>query len=101
MNIREAVARAIYAAWWHEIEGFLGDPYFGSNANLWKNWLPAADAAITAFLDAAAKEGWSMYRDEATDAMLEAGMGEDGPNWPEPSWRAMCAASPKFELDGK
>ena len=77
MNIREAVAIAIMEAD-HGRKGH---------------------AAITAFLDAAAEQGWQMRRDEATGAMLEAGMGDDGPHWPEPCWRAMCAASPKFELE--
>ena len=60
-----------------------------------------ATAAITAFLEAAAEEGWHMRPDEATGAMEEAGMGEDGPNWPVPSWRAMCKAAPEFEWNDK
>ena len=63
MSIREKVARAIYETWWQEIEGFKGDPYYGSSANLWKNWLPAADSTITAFLEAAAEQGWHMRQD--------------------------------------
>ena len=61
------------------------------------------DVAVTAFLEAAAEPdeqtgiSWHMRPDEATGAMQEAGMGEDGPNCPEPSWRAMCNAAPEFE----
>ena len=38
----ETTARIIYEAWWHEIEGFDGDPYSGSCAELWIKWIPVA-----------------------------------------------------------
>ncbi len=44
----EKVARAIYESWYHQVEGFSGDPYFGSKKNLWKNWIPAAKAVLKA-----------------------------------------------------
>ena len=61
-----------------------------------------ANAAITAFLEAAAEEGWRMCRDEATEEMGQQGKNE----WWKPNngtvqdvYRAMLAASPKFEWD--
>lgn len=94
MNIREKVARAIYEIWWHKIEGFAGELYYGSNANLWQNWSPAAAAAINAFLAAAAEEGWHMRPDEATEEMIVAGGNHDHVG---DGYEAMHNAAPKFE----
>ena len=47
----EKVARAIYESHWHDVEGFQGDPYYGSCATLWENWIPAARAAIQALME--------------------------------------------------
>ncbi len=78
MSIREAVAGALFQVW------LAGDKdEFAS--------LEAADAAITAFLEAAAKEGWRMRLDEATDEMIREGESV--------VYRAMLAAAPKFEWD--
>ena len=94
MSIREAVARAIYETWWQEIEGFKGDPYYRLSANLWENWLPAADSTITAFLEAAAEQGWHMRPDDATEEMINTRIVSE-----EIAYRAMNAAAPKFEWD--
>ena len=51
-----------------------------------------ATAAINAFLAAAAEEGWHMRPDEATEEMVKV----SGSYCPE-TYRAMLAASPKFE----
>lgn len=102
MTIREKVTREMYESWWQEIEGFNGDPYFGSNADLWKNWLPAADRTITAFLKAAAEDGWHMQRDEATEKMCDAGWDVQtiaDKDHMATIHRAMQAASDEFELD--
>ncbi len=54
----------------------------------------STDAAITAFLEAAAEEGWHMRPDEATADMCRAVEG----HFARPSqWRAMLAAAPEFE----
>lgn len=45
-DMLELVARAIYECWWRDIEGFAGDPYYGSNVHLWRKWLPVARAII-------------------------------------------------------
>ncbi len=102
MTIREAVARAIYEAYWYGIEGFKGDPYYGSGADLWKNWLPAADLAIAAFLEATAEQGWHMRPENPTREMNERGspvMNDMGQLYAEACYRAMNAAAPPFELD--
>ena len=74
-SIRETVARAIYEHYWHKIEGFDDklDPYYGRSADLWKKWVPGADDAITAFLQAAAERGWHMRPDEVTEEMAVPG----------------------------
>jgi len=58
-----------------------------------------ATAAITAFLEAAAEEGWHMRPDEATKEMQKGvfGMG----HYPAKLYRLMLAAAPKFELGKK
>jgi hypothetical protein len=70
MTIREKVARAIYEsncerigikADWNSL-GLTGTSISGSYDN--------ATAAITAFLEAAAAEGWHMQPDEATEEMV-------------------------------
>ena len=104
MNIREKVAQALYEFWWFKIEGFSGDPYFGSSANLWEKWLPAADRIITAFLEAAAEPDeqtgtrWHMRPDEATYKMIVAGDTIRVPDgFMDSRYKAMLAAAPKFE----
>ena len=92
MNIREAVARAIVAKQMeqHNVRG---------------TSLEEVDAAITAFLDAAAKQGWRMARDEATEEMVQAGW--EGRYKAQTAlsnqgiYSAMLAVAPKFEWDGK
>ena len=97
MNILEKVARAIYEIWWHKIEGFAGDPYYGSNAKLWQNWSPAADAAIHTFLETAAEQGWHMRPDKATEEMDTAGHKWCWENGAPKCWRDMLAAAPEFK----
>ena len=104
MTLREKVARAIYEIWWHKIEGFAGDPYYGSSANLWQNWSPAATAAIDAFLAAAAEPdektgiSWHMRPDEATEEMQRVISGRC--KHPERTYRAMLAdPTAQFEWD--
>ena len=59
------------------------------------------DVAITAFLEAAAEDGWHMRPDEATEEMAQQGKLE----WwkhegsVEDVYRAMHAAAPEFEWD--
>jgi hypothetical protein len=102
-DIQEKVARAIYEAWWHEVEGFQGDPNYGSCAGLWKNWEPAGVTVITVFLEAAAEQGWHMRPDMATEKMWRAGKREPflesdlSTGHPEKLYRAMLEAAPKFE----
>ncbi len=49
---------------------------------------------ITAFLAAAAEEGWHMQRDEATEEMITAGGNHDHVG---DGYEAMHNAAPKFE----
>ena len=79
MNIRTKVARAI------------GEANHGRQGH----------DAITAFLEAAAEEGWHMRPDEATEGMENAGFTTvAASNNPiKRSYRAMLAAAPEFEWD--
>ena len=97
MSIREQVARAIGGA---EFDG--GAPGF------WEGHLDEADAAIKAVLEAAAEQGQHIVPDEATEAMVQAGidclhgqgMITGGPeNSFQLVWRAMLERAPKFEVD--
>ncbi len=73
-----------------------------------------ATAAINAFLAAAAKEGWHMRPDEATEEMDVAGLDDPKASYcdncmqsghtrnsgfPSVIWDAMLATAPKFEWD--
>jgi hypothetical protein len=63
-------------------------------------YLSEATAAITAFLAAAAEEGWHMRPDEATEEMTEAGWDADTRLNTDPMkavYHAMLAAAPEFE----
>ncbi len=98
MSVLEKVARVIYEIWWHKIEGFRGgDPYYGSSAKLWQNWSPAASAAITTFLADAAKQGWHMRPDEATEVMDYAGSGCCWQDQAPRCYSQMLAAAPEFK----
>ncbi len=55
------------------------------------------DLVISAFLKAAAEEGWHIRPDEANSTMQKAG--KPYPHWPFQGYRAMLAAAPKFEWD--
>ena len=46
LNKIEKVARIIYEGYYHQVEGFSGDPYFGSKEGLWKNWVSTAETII-------------------------------------------------------
>ena len=87
MTIREKVAKAVYPA----------------NFSL-------AQVAITAFLEAAAEEGWHMRPDKATEEMVGVVVDscraenieifrEDEDALPDVVWNAMLVAAPKFEWD--
>lgn len=87
-SIREAVARALHQK--------------GVDNPTWEDWLPSADDAITAFLEAAAEQGWHMRPDEATEGMGRRGMSVAPMlyyNEVGPVYRAMLAAAPPFEWD--
>ena len=101
MTMREKVARAVVAK---QME----------NRDVYGFSLEEAAAAITAFLEAAAEEGWRMCRVKATEEMDEAGLDDPkadycdqcmqaghtrNSGWPGVIWDAMLAASPKFEWD--
>ena len=58
-----------------------------------------ATAAINAFLEGITEKGWRIVPDEATREMVSAGLRV--PHTPMPIYRAMLAAAPKYELDGK
>ena len=87
MTIREKVARAVVAK---QME----------NRDVYGFSLEEATAAITAFLEAAAEQGWRMLPNDATLAMQEVAMGHDVSHYPARAYRAMLAAAPKFESDG-
>lgn len=110
-SIREAVARAIA----EYNEPSLWDKTMPTS---WRHGYTAdADAAITAFLEAAAAEGWHMRPDEATEEMKIANCELDcgyaachkavgGPQcvnhgerqkYSYESWIIMVAAAPRFE----
>jgi len=116
MTIREKVARAICQ------EGGCEDsncdcPFTG----LEKEEGRQAATAITAFLEAAAEQGWHMRPDEATEEMRIANCELDcgyavchkaagGPRcvnhggrrkYSDESWAAMLAAAPEFSWNGK
>ncbi len=55
-----------------------------------------ADAAITAFLKAAAERGWRMARDEATPNMAIKCLPQ---NTGRVNYRTMLEAAPRFEWD--
>lgn len=103
MTIREKVARAIL------LRRSQSDY---RHTDVKGNWLidhdkEIATTAITAFLEAAAEQGWHMRPDEATEAMAHAGNGfkytsdytreEDAAL--RIKYRAMLAVSPEFEWD--
>lgn len=102
-SILETTAKAIYEKWFHEVKGFGGDPYHGSNVGLWKNWELPANAAITAFLEVAAERGWSIRPDKATAEMIEtvaAGSEMAGIRLLIQGFdEALNAAAPPFEWD--
>ncbi len=85
MNVLEKVARVLYVG---------ADESYLSNAN----------GAINTFLVTAAKQGWHMRPDEATEHMKEAGWNTQMPQpWEEPHfkmsevWKGMTIAAPEFE----
>ena len=82
MSIREKVKQAMsdaYRSW--------GKPEDSENI---------VDAAITAFLEAAAEQGFRMRPDEATEEMQQTFYVA---NTPMSAWRFFCKAAPKFEWD--
>ncbi len=103
MTIREKVARAMMADTddapvnqWDSANRVTKDIYLGNT-----------DVAIATFLAAAAEEGWRLVRDEATEEMSKAyrNMARAGDFkgnkhclFDYEAYRAMLAASPKFEL---
>lgn len=100
MTIREKVARAICAT--------VGDHHFVDAA--WDEHIDFAVAAITAFLEAAAEQGWHMRPDEPSPEMRHAAfVAMDKPHaMGEPKarafdcvvgYRAMLDAAPEFEWD--
>ena len=90
MTIREKAARAIIA-WVRDQE--LVDA-------VWSEHADQADAAITAFLEAAAEDGWHMRPDEATEEMLNScPQAQSRGNVGRDRYRALRAAAPKFEWD--
>ena len=110
MKIREAVAQAIYrAAFENQHGGRSPEPGW-----CWEKCGPVqqafaskqAHAAITAFLDAAAKQSWQMRPDEATEQHM-ASFNERYGKRPRSAkinsqrffYRAMLTAAPKFEWD--
>ena len=56
---------------------------------------------ITAFLEAAAEQGWHMRPDEATEEMAVAGCRHENMGDMAGRYGAMLAASPEFEWDKK
>ena len=106
MNIIEKVALAICEDLWAKgmIDMELPPKHFLIPATL------TARAAVEAFLEAAAEQGWHMRPDEATKEMILNGdeahwkTHEDGTQMkirPETNivYRTMLAAAPKFEWD--
>ncbi len=95
MSIREKVARALWEAEYGQ------DKAMGTWSDIPDHWRDEshehATAAITAFLEAAAEQGWHMRPDEATEEMAESG--PMVPIWAKNAWQAMCEAAPKFEWD--
>ena len=86
MNILEKVAWAICDHSPAELTGDLA------------KYDSAATAAITAFLEAAAEQGWHIQPDEATEEMVKAvKLG----GWQSQDYHTMQAAAPKFEWDKK
>ena len=90
MSIREKVARAIANTRGQATRN--GD-------------IRAADAAINAFLEVAAEQGWHMRPDEATEDMRLSGARDIGKSMREENhmvrsqscYCAMLTAAPKFE----
>ena len=100
MTIRERVARAICKADTAAPEPDAPIYIAMRAAKAWEGRKDMATAAITAFLEAAAEEGWHMRPDEATEAMkigITAAWLEEKP--PTYMYRAMLAAAPPFEWD--
>ncbi len=95
MTIREIVARAIWQDLWAKglIDMELPPKHFLIPASV------TADAAITAFLVAAAEQGWHMRPDEATEEMAVAGCRHENMGDMAGRYGAMLAASPEFEWD--
>ena len=98
MTIREKVARAIRqktAEIDHRPDVVQPDPMWFAHE--------FATAAITAFLEAAAEQGWHMKPRAATDDMMRALYGpylsETAEETRRASYRAMLAAAPEFEWD--
>ncbi len=54
---------------------------------------------ITAFLEAAAEQGWRMVPEEATDEMVDCTTTTTRLHGLAGDYRAMLAAAPKFRLD--
>ena len=108
MSIREKVARAIEPSWFGESGKVLCN-YPDQDKNYQERARKQADAAITAFLEAAAEQGWHMRPDVATEQMLfkahkaQVWSPELGPSigasQDRAKWQAMNAAAPKFEWD--
>ncbi len=95
MTIREKVARAIGEARTPTGRELRGDDL----AHLVAYHGPEATAAITAFLEAAAEEGWRMCRDEATEEMVVAGCRHENMGDMAGRYHAMLAAADEFEWD--
>lgn len=98
MSIREKVARAMYE---REIVGGNWDDEATGTKMAFRD---EVEAAITAFLEVAAEQGWRMRPDEATEEMGNSGAATwdvgSGPwNNLSTSYRAMLAAAPPFEWD--
>lgn len=91
MTIREKVAQAIRqktAEIDHRPDVVQPDPMWFAHE--------FATATITAFLEAAAEQGWNMRPDEATEEMQMAAV-HVALNWEAQTWHAMLAAAPKFD----
>ena len=98
MNIREKVARAIDPQWFGDSGKVLCN-YKDQDKNYQNRARKNATAAITAFLEAAAEQGWQLVPREPTKDMKNIG----AEAWLEEKpadyiYRAMLAAAPKYEV---
>jgi hypothetical protein len=97
MTIREKVARAICKA-----DTILDCAAWERRSSEGReDFFKFSDAAITAFLEAAAAEGWHMRPNEATAEMNFAGEIVEGGSQinSDDVYEAMFAAAPEFEWD--